>query len=524
MIFGRESNFAFAKAILKTSQKYHAHGQCTGSEIDSFISMKFYTNSLRGRIFVSMILLMIVTSVLIAGMSIYQSREQARDYHRERLERKEQSIRESINYQLRQTDFVVETENLPLIFREKIYEISHIHEMPIRIFDLKGRLLKQSKFTLSTGQDNRKLDPEIVSALANHPDKRYVEQFAENGENYQSSYTYILDRQQRPLGILHLPYLENDDFMNYELREFLGRLSIIYLLMFVLSILLAYLLSRYITRSLRTVSSNIEAVELSARNEKIDEENAETEEIKKLVKAYNNMVDALEASAVKLAASEREYAWREMAKQVAHEIKNPLTPMRLSVQSFERRFDPQDPDAKSKVKEFCRSMVEQIDTMSNIAAAFSTYASMPAQQKEEINVPKVVHLALEIFHEDNISFHTSDDRLYAVFDRTQMIRVITNLVKNAIQAEKGEGGLMVNVRVTKQNKSIKIAVSDNGRGISEENKAKVFEPKFTTKTSGMGLGLAMVKQIVESFGGTIDLESQMNKGTTIYVSIPHVEK
>jgi len=482
--------------------------------------MKLFTKSLRGRIFVSMILLMIVTSVLIAGMSIYQSREQAQDYHRERLLRKEESIREAMDYQLRQTDFVVQTENLPLIFREKIYEISNVHKMPIRLFDLRGRLLKQSRYSLTIDSVSRKLEPEILEELRNSPDDRYVRQFEEGGESYQASYSYIYDNQLRPLGIMHLPYLENDDFMNYELREFLGRLSVIYLLMFILSIVLAYLLARYITRSLRTVSASIEGVDIATRNEKIDEEKAETEEIKKLVMAYNGMVSALEESAAKLAASEREQAWREMAKQVAHEIKNPLTPMRLTVQSFERRFDPTDPEGKAKVSEFTKTIVEQIDTMSNIASAFSTYASMPAQKREEVNVPEVVQLGLDIFHEEYINFRTTEERLMVIFDRTQLIRVVTNLVKNSIQAISPDRSPTVDVAVLRDPGNAIITVEDNGVGIATENIAKVFEPKFTTKTSGMGLGLAMVKQIVENAGGSISVLSDLDQGTTFTVRLP----
>src|SRR5690606_22883214 len=159
-----------------------------------------------------------------------------------------------------------------------------------------------------------------------------------------------------------------------------------------------------------------------------------SEEIYALVAAYNSMIDELEESAVKLATGERERAWREMAKQVAHEIKNPLTPMRLSVQSFHRNFNPNDPNILQKVEEYSNTLIHQIDTMSSIASAFSNFAKMPAQQNETLNVPKIVKLALDIFNEDYIIFSTEQEEILAKFDRTQLIRVVTNLVKNAIQA------------------------------------------------------------------------------------------
>ena len=232
------------------------------------------------------------------------------------------------------------------------------------------------------------------------------------------------------------------------------------------------------------------------------------------------MIDELEQSAAKLARSEREQAWREMAKQVAHEIKNPLTPMRLSVQSFERQFDPGDPNVRTKVAEYSKTLIQQIDTMSNIASAFSNFAEMPAQQNETLDVVKIVKLALDIFNEDYIHFIADEEVIIAKLDRTQLIRVVTNLVKNAIQAVPDVEAPRILVSVVSEGSFVKIAVADNGIGISDEYKDKVFEPKFTTKSSGMGLGLGMVKNIVETYHGSISLQSVEGKGTTFTVAIP----
>jgi nitrogen fixation/metabolism regulation signal transduction histidine kinase len=258
---------------------------------------------------------------------------------------------------------------------------------------------------------------------------------------------------------------------------------------------------------------------LTKRNEKIIIEDP-SQEIGKLVDSYNAMIDELEQSAAKLARSEREQAWREMAKQVAHEIKNPLTPMRLTVQSFERKFDPEDPNADKKMKEFSKTLVQQIDTMSSIASAFSNFADMPAQQKETLNVVKVSKLALDIFNEPYIHFIAEEESLIAKLDRTQLIRVITNLVKNAIQAIPDVENPRILVTVASEGNQIKIAVADNGIGIADEFKEKIFEPKFTTKSSGMGLGLGMVKNIVENYNGTIAFTSKEGKGTVFTVKFP----
>lgn len=194
--------------------------------------------------------------------------------------------------------------------------------------------------------------------------------------------------------------------------------------------------------------------------------------------------------------------------------------MRLTVQSFERRFDPQDPEIGTKIKEYSNTLIQQIDTMSSIASAFSNFADMPAQQSEILEVNTVVKLALDIFRERNIALTKADQDLLANFDRTQLIRVVTNLVKNAIQATKTVESPQIMVQVKEVDGQVNIAVMDNGIGISEEHKSKIFQPKFTTKTSGMGLGLAMVKNILETYNGNITFVSQEGKGTTFTVSFP----
>ncbi|GGW56629.1 HAMP domain-containing protein [Winogradskyella epiphytica] len=482
--------------------------------------MKIKRLSLRARIFVAMILLVLMASVLIALVTIYQYNEEAKDYHRERLERKERAIRRSIEFVIRETTYPVTTENIPLIFKDEIFDIDAIHNLQVNLYDIKGELLISSKRTIQKDTTEQLLDASILNALANTLDHRHVVKNVEAGQTFQSSYTYITDGRFKNLAILNLPYLENDDFLNRELKEFLMRLGYAYLVMILVAIGFAYLISKYITKSLKTISDKMYETRLEKRNKKIQIDSS-SEEIETLVNSYNSMIDELEASAVKLATNEREQAWREMAKQVAHEIKNPLTPMRLSVQSFQRKFNPEDENIHQKVEEYSNTLIQQIDTMSSIASAFSNFAKMPAQQSEELNVVHIVKLALDIFNEDYIEYYPEEKELVAKFDRTQLIRVVTNLVKNGIQAiPEDSKNPKIEVRVFSQDDNVVITIEDNGLGISEDTQAKIFEPKFTTKSSGMGLGLAMVKNIVETHNGSITFTSQKGKGTIFKVAFP----
>lgn len=482
--------------------------------------MSFH-KSLRFRIFLSMLLLVILASILIAIVTVYQYREEAEDYHRERLTRKEENIKKNIDFILKNTTYPVETAKIPLIFKEKIYELKAIHNLEMYLYDLDGSLLKSSKASFFIDTSSTTMNQRALKGLQSSPTKSFIEEFEEDGQEYRSSYTYINDNTFKPLAILNLPYIEDDGFIKKELKENLSRLGVAYLFMLLIAIVLAYFLSKFITRSLNEITEKITETRLNKRNKKILITDT-SQEISTLVSAYNGMIDELENSAAQLAASEREAAWREMAKQVAHEIKNPLTPMRLTVQSFQRKFDPNDPEIQQKLNEYSNTIIQQIDTMSSIASAFSTYATMPAQKDETLNVVKITKLALDIFNEDYIYFFSEEKEIVARFDRTQLIRVITNLIKNSIQAieQLYPEEPRIEVQVTTNQSSVSISVRDNGVGVSEENKDKVFEPKFTTKSSGMGLGLAMVKNIVETYNGSISLDSSLENGTTFTVSFP----
>ena len=467
-----------------------------------------------------MILLVFLASILILLVTVYQYDEQTHDYNLQRFERKESTAFQIIELELtNKTTYPINTENLYKIFKERIYEISSINKLNISMYDLHGNLLVSSKTNAFEKTAIEPLEYDLLNELAQNSNHRILKTKEEDGSSFQTSFMYINDIKFKRIGIVEMQLTQDNSEVEYELREFISRLSLVYLLMFIIAISLAYFLSSYITKSIKSISEKMHQTRLNQRNEKILLD-ASSSEIEILVEAYNNMIDQLEESASKLAKSEREQAWREMAKQVAHEIKNPLTPMRLTIQSFERKFNPEDENIKQKLSEYTKTLIQQIDLMSSIASAFSDFAKMPTQNKEEIEVINVIKLAIDIFNEDNIQFQCEESEIYAFLDKTQLIRIITNLVKNALQATEEVENPMVIVAVSSLNNSLKITVFDNGKGIADEMKELIFEPKFTTKTSGMGLGLAMIKSIIEAYDGTISFVSEKNKGTTFTVILP----
>jgi len=477
--------------------------------------------SLRTRIFIAMIFIVVIASILIAAVTIYQYNEQAEEYHNKRLERKEEAIKAAITYELtRDTIKEFETILLPSILEKKLNEISDIHNLDINIYDQSGGLLRSSYVENVTDTTETNLSKDIMQLIIFNPDHRLVVQkTATDGNKFKSSYSYLLGSYNQPIGIIGVPYLQDNTLQDKELKEFLQRLAIVYLLILFIAIVLAYFLSKYITKSLENVSRKMRQTTVDRSNEKIILTDASLE-ITNLVDAYNSMIDEIEDSAVKLAQSERKHAWREMAKQVAHEIKNPLTPMRLTVQSFDHNFDQKDPEIQSKMHEFCESLIQQIDIMSEIASAFSNFAEMPGENKERMNVVEEVKKSLDIFHESYIEYQPEKDEIIAKVDKIQLTRIITNLVTNAIHALDKSENPYIKVRVFEKKKSVCIEVEDNGKGINKEDVSKIFEPKFTTKSSGMGLGLPMVKNIVEAYNGKIKFESGVNEKTVFSVVLP----
>jgi len=234
------------------------------------------------------------------------------------------------------------------------------------------------------------------------------------------------------------------------------------------------------------------------------------------------MVDELADSAVRLAKSERESAWREMAKQIAHEIKNPLTPMKLSVQYLQKAWDEKAPDWDSRLKRFTQTIVEQIDSLSIIASEFSDFAKMPKSKFEKTDITEVIRNSIGLFRNTTkIQFLFDHSKKYNVrADKEQLLRVFNNLIKNSLQAISDPEKGLIDISIEEDDEYLVLRFTDNGSGIPKDQRDKVFYPNFTTKSSGLGLGLAMVKSIVQNAGGEITFESEEGIRTTFIIVLP----
>ena len=486
---------------------------------------------LRTRIFFAMILLVFVSFLLIGITTSFQITENSLYYHELRLDRKEAQLQRAFkilfNEKSKQPD-----NQLSYLFnrrpdlginistvldeelKQEIFNISDVQNIDFTLYDLDGSLVGS---TVNEGFSST-LDKNLIEDLSNSKDLNIVQKNEFEDQLYRSSFSYIMDINNRPIWILNLPYVDDDKLNAYEIRSFIINIAQVYILLFVLAIIISYFVSSYITNPISELVKKMRQMRLDKSNKKI-RTNVSSKEMFTLVSSYNNMVDQIDDNVKQISKSQRELAWREMAKQVAHEIKNPLTPMKLSVQSFKQRFNSKDPKIEEKIQDFSDTLVQQIDVLSSISTAFSHFAELPAQKNENIDIISTTKLALEIFNEKNISFESKIDSLKVKIDRTTLIRIITNLVKNSIQATDNVSQPKIIVRIKKARDKAIIEIEDNGIGISRKNRDKIFEPKFTTKSKGMGLGLSIIKNLVTNYNGEIDFKSTKGK-TTFKIELP----
>ena len=475
--------------------------------------------SLRTRLFLAMVILVFTACIMILVATYFQYDSESESYNQFRMERKEKQLFSQIDYLVRKNNLFPINLDDWRSYNADFESVRSILNVDYSIFDLNGNPLYTNFLPLKIIANNYKIEKRIIELIELNPSKKHIENNIDEIGRFQSSYSYLVDSSGDPYAILFFPYFEDVSFSENELNTFLQSLYQIYLLMLVIAIGIAYFISKYVTRSLETLRLQINSTGLLKKNEKIHLSNP-SREIDSLVKSYNKMIDDLEKSAEKLAKTEREQAWQEMAKQVAHEIKNPLTPMRLSIQNFQRRYEKSSNKInKVNVEEFSNSLIEQIDVMSNVATAFSDFATLPKANLKLSNIVEITRRATEIFEYENIIFKSNVDKILFPLDRTQWIRVMTNLIQNGLQSVSADRKPKIKVELKNYTKKIFILVSDNGGGVDPNLKNKIFEPMFTTKTKGMGLGLGIVKKIIEIHKGLISYKSDNKTGTTFTIEL-----
>jgi two-component system nitrogen regulation sensor histidine kinase NtrY len=465
--------------------------------------------------------------VSLLGFSVGSSRfvnDQYTDYTNDIIREKIRSVnREGLQWFEKNSDSSVVWTRDELAYQLRNW--SQIFITDLNVYSVNGQLVASSRPKIyNIGLLGEQMDPDAMIALGQEKRSEFIHEEFIGDLSYLSAYVPVVSKNGQMLGHLNLQHFDQQNVFEAQVQRFFMAIVNVFMLLLVLSIIGAILVSNWITSPLRLVRRSFANVALGKRNQPIVYNS--TDEIGELVAEYNNKIKEIEAAAQQLAQTERESAWREMAKQVAHEIKNPLTPMKLSIQQLQRVFDPNDPKAKDKLLKVSHSIIEQIDALTHIANAFSSFAKLPQPKMEPLDLIELLRSIDALYGANNEIDWDCDlgqiDVCLVNGDRDMLLRVLNNVVTNGIQAVPFDRKASIRLSISTTSEEALVEIIDNGSGIPEDQLQRIFEPYFTTKSTGTGLGLAMVKQIVESHGGSITVKATSDRGTTIRIVLPRV--
>jgi len=458
--------------------------------------------------------------MLVGATSIYFNVRQYKNKQLEVLQEKNKSVLVALDGYLGQANSLNDIDLRE--FTALLQDLSNTLYIDINVYDTDGKLAATSRPEVFQREIiSRRIDPASYYMLKYDKQPFVLTNESLVGLNYLSAYQPISNWENNFLGYVNLPYFVSSDELSNDVSDFIVVLLNIYLIFVIIAVFLTVLLTREITRPLLLIREKLAGFRLRGANEKIDYHGRD--EVAQLVEDYNRLVDELEKSAEQLATSERSMAWRQMARQIAHEIKNPLTPMKLSIQHLQRARTENDERFSEFFQKTTKTLVEQIDNLSRIASEFSSFSKMPESKPEVVDIIERAGVAVDLFVDTpnvKVSLKNSSQSILVYADREQLKQVFNNLIKNAIQSVPQDRKGIITVSVIEENGYARVQITDNGKGIPEDSRSKLFEPNFTTKSSGMGLGLAITKNIVINSGGDIWFETVENKGTTFFFTLP----
>lgn len=482
------------------------------------------SSSFKTRLQLMMVGLILFASVLIGIIILNNIIQQNNKKNQSILSEKAHSVLIELEHKLSNTDFLDQPENEYL--EELLTKFSLIFFSDINLYDDEGTLMASSRKEIFTeGLKSVKMQREAYIALAINKRTLFIMEEKTGNYEYLSAYIPFRDNQNKTTAFINLPYFARQQELQQEISAILVTIINIYVILTALAIMVSLIMSNHLTQPLQLIRDRFSKLNLSSGIEKIDYQS--NDELGELINEYNLMVEKLAESAEQLARSERESAWREMARQVAHEIKNPLTPMKLSIQHLEKAWNDHTPDWQVKLERTTKTLIQQIDSLSAIATAFSDFAKLPAAQNKAVDIGAILRGNAGLFSNYpniEIAFNIPDYPCYVFADEKQLSRVFINLFTNAMQAISNDAKGQITITLTTDSPNHKITIGDNGIGMTEEQQHKIFSPNFTTKSSGMGLGLAMVKNIIESAGGHITFSSKPGRGTTFNIALPEYNK
>lgn len=488
--------------------------------------------SIRTRIQMAVIVLTVIFFFSIGFVTVRYFSEERENYHEGRLDRKGKAILMDTNLEL--DAYFTRNGNKDFDYDRMLKRISTVHRMDVNIYDKSGTLISSSESDVfNKGIISKSMDAMAFNALSRMKKLKFTQEEEKVGSlNYKAAYLPLTlnivngnDIQTETVAYMGLPYYSKQRELRDDVNVFMGTLLNLYVFLLLIAGAVAIGITNSITRPIARIGEKLKEFKLGKRNEPLEWQSKD--ELGDLIEEYNRLIKKVEESAEKLAHQEREGAWREMAKQVAHEIKNPLTPMKLSIQYLLHAYRSNPEDISPLLKRVSGTLIEQIDNLASIASEFSNFAKMPRADNQKLIVNDLVTSVFDFFKEgtEKMDLHLEmpENQIFVFADKNHLIQVLNNLIKNATQAIPDHRLGKIEVSLEESGQTAVIKVKDNGSGIPEDKWNKVFVPNFTTKNSGTGLGLAISKNIIESVDGKIYFESVVDVGTEFFVELPIVE-
>jgi len=477
--------------------------------------------SLKNRIQFYVILGIVISFLIIALTTVFFTRRSENQIYRENLVSKTSNLSGFLESSIR---LATNAEDAQQLLQAQILQTSQMVDFDIRIFHDNG--LEQTGPLSDPSMKGKRqlLNPTFYFQYPNYAEDIVVLPKDKLLDEWYA-YRNIFFNNQR-IAILQVEALASRELsFSARLANLVNTLLNIYVFLFLIAASLATFLANSITSPLVNLTEKLRSIRLGKSNEVLEWKSED--EIGELIRNYNQMVNQLDESARLLARTERDSAWREMAKQVAHEIKNPLTPMKLSIQYLQQTLRSGSEDIKDMAQKVCTTLIEQIDSLSKIATEFGNFAKMPQAQSEKLILNEIVSSVHDLFRKrEDIDIHLTVpiDEMFVFADKDQIIRVLNNLINNAIQAIPDDRRGLIYISLDSNQRNAIVCVRDNGTGIPEDLQPKVFLPNFTSKSSGTGLGLAMCQQIIEAANGKIYFKTIPGKGTSFFVELPLMKK
>lgn len=476
-----------------------------------------YRPGLTAKFQYAFILLLIVSFILIFYVSVNFIQKKYQEEQIANLESKKNYIQKSLQDMYYWNQVLTEKNIQDLNF--DLQDLSYLYHTDILVYDNQGVLVGSSQPRIF----NKNLISNRIAPKPYFTLNANLNQYEHIGKlNYLTAYTDFYNGDFLQIGYIAVPQFFSQDEIRAEIKSFLAVIIHIYLIISILAILISLFIGKQLSSPLIVLENKLKEMRLGTRNEKVDYKL--NDEIGQLVLQYNKTVDELEQSAKLLAKSERESAWKSMARQVAHEINNPLTPMKLTIQQLQRTKSMNDERFDDYFKKSTVMLIEQIDNLSRIAGTFSDFARMPEASFERVDIAARLHSVVQLFSNNyekiQLNYLGIESNVFVYADPEQLVQVFNNLLKNAIQAiPMGRLGV-ININLAETREHIMIKINDNGIGIEVDAYDRLFVPNFTTKNNGMGLGLAIAKNIIEISGGTVAFTSILNEQTTFIITLP----